>query len=298
MASSVFLAGSQTFTDITADDIVASQVDVDADRGATNTNTPLVDVAATFTPANIAFLQEGVLKVTGTLTPTADNTNNGSLQSFVPKADGFLAFNWYNLVAEFPSTYATVATGKTLTYAYAIDTSVYLEGAGNVTNAYGVQGNVQYQGSGTLTNAYGVAGVFINGGGGTLTNGYAFYAPDLVGAATNPYFLWYNGTGTSAGVFRVNHLGILAYYNPAFAAYTPGAANYERIVMQWNTNVAEIGTEAGGTGTLRAVKVIGASLQAASYKSDDGTAGATAGPFTVITGITVKNGLVTALTGS
>ena len=36
----------------------------------------------------------------------------------------------------------------------------------------------------------------------------------------------------------------------------------------------------------------------ASGYSASGTAGVTAGPFTVITGITVKNGLVTALTGS
>lgn len=39
-------------------------------------------------------------------------------------------------------------------------------------------------------------------------------------------------------------------------------------------------------------------ILATGYKSSDGTAGATAGPFTTITAITVKNGLVTALTGS
>lgn len=51
---------------------------------------------------------------------------------------------------------------------------------------------------------------------------------------------------------------------------------------------------AGATGNT-AVK---GTLQAAGYKSSDGTAGATAGPFTAITGITVKNGLVVALTGT
>jgi len=40
------------------------------------------------------------------------------------------------------------------------------------------------------------------------------------------------------------------------------------------------------------------SISGGSYKSSDGTSGATAGPFTVITAITVKNGLVTSLTGS
>jgi type 1 fimbria pilin len=36
----------------------------------------------------------------------------------------------------------------------------------------------------------------------------------------------------------------------------------------------------------------------AKYKSSDGSAGVSAGPFTAITGITVKDGLITALTGS
>lgn len=36
----------------------------------------------------------------------------------------------------------------------------------------------------------------------------------------------------------------------------------------------------------------------AAYKAADGTAGVSAGPFTVITAITVKNGLITAITGS
>ena len=44
------------------------------------------------------------------------------------------------------------------------------------------------------------------------------------------------------------------------------------------------------TGTL--------TMQASTYKSSDGSSGVTAGPFTTITSITVKNGLVVALTGS
>jgi hypothetical protein len=40
-----------------------------------------------------------------------------------------------------------------------------------------------------------------------------------------------------------------------------------------------------------------ASVQSA-YKAADGTAGASAGPFTVVTAIRVKNGLVTTLTGT
>jgi len=43
----------------------------------------------------------------------------------------------------------------------------------------------------------------------------------------------------------------------------PGAVDYERIVEQWNGNVAEIGTEKGGTGTLRDLRFIGANFQMA-----------------------------------
>lgn len=39
-------------------------------------------------------------------------------------------------------------------------------------------------------------------------------------------------------------------------------------------------------------------VQASGYKSSDGSAGVSAGPYTVITSITVKNGLITAITGS
>ena len=39
-------------------------------------------------------------------------------------------------------------------------------------------------------------------------------------------------------------------------------------------------------------------VQASGYKSSDGSSGVSAGPYTVITSITVKNGLITAITGS
>jgi len=53
------------------------------------------------------------------------------------------------------------------------------------------------------------------------------------------------------------------------------------------------------TGSISGGSLIASDIQpTTNYKSVDGTAGATAGPFTVITAITVKNGLVTSLTGS
>ena len=53
---------------------------------------------------------------------------------------------------------------------------------------------------------------------------------------------------------------IEALYNPQFTKYTPGAPNYERLILgEWNSNVAEIGTENGGTGSSRALAFITAS---------------------------------------
>lgn len=70
------------------------------------------------------------------------------------------------------------------------------------------------------------------------------------------------------------------------------ASNYERGCMQWSGNVLGVGAQAAGSGTLRALNLLGSALQI------NGTAGASAGPFTSITSITVTNGIVTAITGT
>src|SRR5213078_3876850 len=46
-----------------------------------------------------------------------------------------------------------------------------------------------------------------------------------------------------------------AQYNPRFTKYTPGLANYERLVTQWESNVAVLTTEKGGTGVTRALRL-------------------------------------------
>lgn len=158
---------------------------------------------------------------------------------------------------------AKLPAGRTCTNAYGVNFATYNTGAGTLTNGYGVAGTV-YGGSGTITNAYCFYGNLFQDVGATITNGYGFYVPDLTGTATNAYQLWLD----TPGVFRIRNdaldgagkeQAIPALYNPQFTKYTPGAANYERIVLaQWNGNVAEIGTEAGGTGTLRPIKFIGA----------------------------------------
>ena len=96
------------------------------------------------------------------------------------------------------------------------------------------------------------------------TDLFGIYVEGLGGIATNTYYSWFN----SQGVRRVkedstfNGVGqaIEALYNPQFTQYTPGAANYERLILgEWNSNVAEIGTENSGSGSARAMAFITAS---------------------------------------
>jgi hypothetical protein len=95
----------------------------------------------------------------------------------------------------------------------------------------------------------------------------SYWASDLAPfAATNPYYFW----GDSRGVYRIrednvadgsgNPQAVPALYNPRFTKYTPGATNYERIIEQWVGNVGVLGIEAGGTGTLRKMQMVGAGL--------------------------------------
>ncbi len=93
----------------------------------------------------------------------------------------------------------------------------------------------------------------------------AFWAADVSLAGPHPYAFWYDGDNTvtaTAGVYRINALGIMAYYNPTFTKYEPGATNFERVRQEWISDVATIGTEAGGTGTLRVLNLVGSDVQA------------------------------------
>lgn len=111
----------------------------------------------------------------------------------------------------------------------------------------------------------------------------AYYSEDFAGSATNPYYSWFN----SQGVRRVKEdstfdsvgQAIEALYNPLFTKYTPGAANYERIVEQWESNVAVITTEKGGTGTLRSLQLGDAGVHI--LVTDLKTTGAATGKKTV-----------------
>ncbi len=139
-------------------------------------------------------------------------------------------------------TQITRAAGSTYTTAYAIDAWMY-----TTTATAGVGTSYGY----SLTHQPGALPVATH---------FAFWSDDITTTpvATNPYFIWFD----SPGVFRVKGDGVLAYYNPSFTKYTPGATAFERVVIQWISNVTEIGTEKGTTGgTLRALRLIGAGVQ-------------------------------------
>lgn len=80
------------------------------------------------------------------------------------------------------------------------------------------------------------------------------------------------------------HTALLQAYDVDGTAYKTFAT-----LTNGNTPDLTIGPPAGGTVTV----------QASTFKSSDGSSGASStGAYTVITSITVKNGLITAITGS
>jgi hypothetical protein len=103
-------------------------------------------------------------------------------------------------------------------------------------------------------------------GGGTTPTYYAYWSDGLTGLGiTNPYFSWFDSQGVGRckddSSFNSVDQSICVVYNPLFTKYTPGASNFERIVYgEWNSNVAEMGTEAGGTGTLQPLDLMGSKI--------------------------------------
>jgi hypothetical protein len=78
------------------------------------------------------------------------------------------------------------------------------------------------------------------------------------------------------------------------AVYDVNGTAYRDFLVWTNGNAPAVVMSIPTTGTL---DITATSVQSA-FKAADGTSGATAGPFTLITAIQVKNGLVTTLTGS
>lgn len=147
-------------------------------------------------------------------------------------------------------------------YANYGDVEVF-DGAGNVADAVDYYSYLYNEG--TIARAFGYWFDLDNSGGGTQAQAFAFYSTALGGKSALPYPLWFD----EQGVYRVRadntfdsvYQAIPALYNPQFTKYTPGAPRYERLIdAEWNGNVSEIGNYAGGTGTVRNLKLMGAEL--------------------------------------
>jgi hypothetical protein len=161
---------------------------------------------------------------------------------------------------------------------YVVDVLTNLQGSSTATTIYGIRSrtlaaSISVAGDRVTTaanfytesiSATGIGteyGVWVKNLGQAALANYGFYVSALNagGASVNPYPFW----SDEQGVFRIKAdntfnsvvQAIPALYNPQFTKYTPGAANYERIVQQWESNVAVITTEASGTGTLRDLRL-------------------------------------------
>ncbi len=101
------------------------------------------------------------------------------------------------------------------------------------------------------------------GPGSSTPKQFAYYSDALGGVAANAFPLWFDEQGAfvvhSINTFDSVYQARPALYNPLVTKFTPTSTNFERCIpgCQWQTNVANYGTEAGGTGTLRDVQMIG-----------------------------------------
>lgn len=194
---------------------------------------------------------------------TQDQTAGGAIyavaQSNLPSGRTMDLLQGINI-----QSYAT--GGGTTTEAQGFFTQVLADSGSVIGTGYGYTAWMyDLSGSNNTSKAYAYYATFLNTN--TTAESYAMWVGEMSGKSTNPYYTWFD----SDGVYRVredntfNSVGqaIAALYNPQFTKYTAGAANFERCIpgCQWNSNVAEVGNEKGGTGTLRDMRLIGQDIK-------------------------------------
>jgi len=161
-------------------------------------------------------------------------------------------------------------------------------------------------GAGSAFHADGVAPTFMYGGAFDVWHDGSQRGNNIIGIGVNP-------ASYNAGVDNIIGIKIA----PLFAGSTSGtninisiqdanAFSGGGLTTNYGLKIENLTTASTnyaiytGTGDIHFgddVEISG-TIKAAGYKSSDGSAGATAGPFTTITSITVKNGLITAISGS
>jgi hypothetical protein len=256
---------------------------LDIRQSATTVTTFFVGAPLASFSANSQSYMTGATAVANRLNPIGNFPTAFSIVMQLDNATvGLSAFTQGTLVEALNSAGAIAEAG-------AVYADAYTSGAGSVTRLVSFQ-SYQANDVGTTSNMHAFQCEGMDRYSGTLTNTFAFYSAGL-DQGSNNYFLWYNGTVAGAGIWNVDNLGVMSYYNPGFTSYTAGAGNFERGVIRWTANVLEIGANAGGTGTLRAVNILGTSVNATAYRVGGvaGFNGTVAPPLT----ITVTNGIVT-----
>ncbi len=218
------------------------------------------------------------LTVAGDAEITGQATIGPGLNSFSPTAAPYLQGAWYPAQVNISSIPSGPTQGFSLgvesegapaigaiTYradgfgAYTIEGDSYV---GASADSYAFKGQANADGASTvapiLASFYAVAGAVSNGA--TATLNASLYS-EAQNAGANNYFTWFDSQGVGRckddSSFNSVDQSICVVYNPLFTKYTPGATNYERIVYgEWNSNVAYIGTENGGTGSARALSLM------------------------------------------
>lgn len=160
---------------------------------------------------------------------------------------------------------------------------------GHIGLAYALEANIVC----SAGSADSVFGLYIKpeGSGATITNLHGIWC-DEIAQGTNKYYSWFD----SRGVYRIKEdathdsvgQAVVAHYNPLVAKYTPGATDFERFTGYWDGNTYSLGVEKGGTGTLRPLALIGASL---TFANDTGlgTAALSSSFLALAAGTTAKS---------
>lgn len=294
------------------------QIEVDGSTVTINGSNQLVSSASASLPVQVAADGDPVLKNASATTVLSVNSA-GNVQVTNPLvATGTYVAPTSTLRAVTASM--TVTGAQTANQAYlGIDGTLSIAGTNNTGAINGLFFNVSRAGSGSTTSLRGVyVDVGIDGSA-SVTNleGLRVDSPfdTSSGAVTNAYGLRISDqtlAGTTLnyaidvnGEFRVGPDGLttdlgaagvrLSGANGVLTVLGLGDGSDENLTWDFNTTAQTV-LVGSGTGVTKID--YGTIITEGKFNSSDGSAGVTAGPFTVITGITVKDGLVTALTGT
>ena len=196
---------------------------------------------------------DGLVTATNRITSVTDPTNaqDVATKNYVDTAD----------------TGKVAKTGDTMTGALTLQNASSSTSAGlSVNTTTGLVGDSQYaQFGGRVRVGYlgsaaaGASMIIDDVPGGTTTNKYILY-----GASGN--YSLQTGTGTLygttlAGTTTPTHTITLASTATGIATYNTSdqTTNYERLRIYWSSNILNINTEQGGTGSLRQITINGAS---------------------------------------